>query len=147
MHECLITSQSEKKYIWNWSKILCIFHFLINLFIKTIIKSIIYIIDCAFEAFTYRMHIVKIVCQVSLPLFLTWVSPGNISYLDQCQIESVQLNIIVTGRRGNSLVYVDWWQLMSYMWMLHMLNICIEINLWKKPINIVIGRKLFLVLL
>ena len=41
-YECLTTCQSEKKHIWNWSKILFIFHFFINLFMKTLIRSIIY---------------------------------------------------------------------------------------------------------
>ena len=115
-YECLVACQSEKKYIWNWSKILCIFHFFINFFImKTLIKSKIY---CHAVSLNHLfMYVVKIVCQASLPLFLTWVSLA-IFYLIQCHMElPVQLSIIVIGRRDNSipLVHVEWWKLLSYI--------------------------------
>ena len=45
------------------------------------------------------MYVMKTVCHGSLPSLLTWVSL-KIFYLDQCQMEmSVQLSIIVIGRR------------------------------------------------
>ena len=77
LYECLITCQSEKTYIWNWSKILCT---------KTLIKSII----CCQTVPLNRLHIyvMKIVCQASLLSFLTWVSL-SIFYLDQCQMKIV----------------------------------------------------------
>ena len=53
---------------------------------KTLIKSIIYLLDCAFEPFTYGVYVVKIVCQTSLPSFVISVSLA-IFYLDQCEIE------------------------------------------------------------
>ena len=83
-YECLVACQSEKKYIWNWSKILCIFHFFINFFImKTLIKSKIY---CHAVSLNHLfMYVGKIVCQASLPSFLSLA----IFYLDQCQVEIV----------------------------------------------------------
>ena len=115
MHERLIRCQSEKKYIRNWSKILCIFNFFINFFHENINQEHNLLLDCAFELFTYGIYVVKIVCQAFLPSFLTcWVNLA-IFYLDQwqCQMEIVcsAQNHIVTGRRDNSLVHKEWWQL------------------------------------
>ena len=61
-----------KKYIWNWRKIIGIFHFFINFFMKTLIKSIIYFQTVPIERLL--IYLVNIVYQVSLLLFLTWVS-------------------------------------------------------------------------
>ena len=73
------------------------------------------LLDCAIETFTYSMYAVKFVCQAFLSSFLTcWVSLA-IFYLDQwqCQMEIIcsAQNHIVTGRRDNWLVHVEWWQL------------------------------------
>ena len=61
-----------KKYIWNWRKIIGIFHFFINFFMKTLIKSIIYFQTVPIERLL--IYLVNIVYQVSLLSFLTWVS-------------------------------------------------------------------------
>ena len=83
-YECLVACQSQKKYIGNWSRILFIFHLFINfLIMKKLIKSKIY---CHVVSLNHLfMYIGKIVCQASLPSFLSLA----IFYLDQCQVEIV----------------------------------------------------------
>ena len=60
-----------EKYIRNYSKIISISHFFINFFMKILIKSIIYCQTVPLDRLL--MYVVEIVCQGSLPSFLTWV--------------------------------------------------------------------------
>ena len=66
LYECLITYQSEKKYIWNWSKIISIFHFFHWFFYENNNQEHNLLPGCAFGPFLL-MYVVKIICQASFP--------------------------------------------------------------------------------
>ena len=95
MYECLITCQTEKKYIWNWSKIL---HENIN-------QEHNLLPGCVFQSFTYAC------CENCMPGFFAFVlnlsNSGNLLFRSMQWKLSVQLRIIITGRRDNSLVHVE----------------------------------------
>ena len=110
-YEWLITYQSEKKCIGNWSKNLCIFTFFIVFFNESSNQEHNLLLDYAFEPFTYGIFVVKIVCQAFLPLLLTWAWASlAIFYLDQFQMVTVcsAQHHCHFGKRDNSLVYVEW---------------------------------------
>ena len=76
---------------------LLFFSFFINLFMKTLIKSIMYCQTVPLDRLL--MYIVKILFQASLPSFLTWISKYFV--LGQCKWKLlVQLSIYVIGRRS-----------------------------------------------
>ena len=88
------------------------------------------------------MYIAKIICEASLPLFLTWVNliivclllfPNGIYLFSSAWF--------VTGRRDNTLVDGSCWATCKC-------NIlrptsCTEISLWKRPISTAMPGKLF----
>ena len=64
-----------------------------------------------------RMYVVKILCQVSLPSFLTWVSL-TIFCLDQCQMDIACLAQHLCHywqKITHWCMTLEWWQLLSYM--------------------------------
>ena len=77
-------------------KFLLIFFFFINFFMKTLIKSIIYCQTVPLERLL--MYIVNIVCQVSLPLFLTKVSLAIFCFRSMingnCWFSSASLSLV-----------------------------------------------------
>ena len=79
---------SEKKHIWNWTRILGVFFHFYWPFYENVNQEYNLLSDCVFGLFTYRVNVAKIVCQASLPSFLTWVSLA-IFHLDQCEMEVV----------------------------------------------------------
>ena len=93
------------KYIWNWRKIVGIFHVFHYFFMKILIKSIIYCQAVPLECLL--MYVVKTVYQASRLFFLTWVSL-TIFCLDQWLMEIVcsaqhQLSLV----RYNPLLHMD----------------------------------------
>ena len=109
MYEYLITCQSEKKYIWNWSKVLCIFYFFHELFYENINQEHNLLLDCAFEPFTYGIYAVKIACQTSLPSLLTWLSL-TIFDLDQSENENClfsSTSLSLAGEISHWCMYTD----------------------------------------
>ena len=144
MYKCFVTCQSQKKYTWNWSKILCIFHFFLYLFYENINQEHNLLPDCAFGPL---MYVAKIVCQASLPLFLTWVSLA-IFCLEKCQMEIVSSALLsLVGEITHWCMNFDCLDNGS-CWDTYKCNILcptssIEISLWKRPISNVIPGKLF----
>ena len=97
-------------------KFLVFFTFFINFFMITFIKSIIYCQTVPLDRLV--MYVVKVVCQASLPSFLTWVSL-TISCLDKCQrkgnclFSSASLSLV--GEITHWCMNLQGWQLLNYM--------------------------------
>ena len=95
--ECLIiclrktTSEIELEFLG--------FFTFINFFIKTLIKSIIYCQTVSLD-YSYRVNVMKILCQASLPAFVLNLSKsGNISFRSipngNCLFSSASLSLAV----------------------------------------------------
>ena len=112
MFEFLITCQPERSAS-EIGVILVFLTFFINFYMKTLIKNMIY---CQALPLEYLlMYVVKIVNQISLLSFSTWVSLA-IFCLDQWIMEilcSAQPQLLLV--EDNSLVHInlEWWQLNS----------------------------------
>ena len=79
-------------------KFLVFFTFSINFFMKTLIKNIVSI--CQTVSLDHLlMYLAKVVCQASLPSFLTWVSLV-IFCLEKCQMEVI----------CSALHHCYWWE-------------------------------------
>ena len=94
----VFTCESEKKYIWNWSKMFGIFHLFHYSFMKSLIKSIIYCQTVPLNRF--YLCVLKIACQASLPLVFKLSKSGNILFRSMpnwCCL--FILTSIVIGRR------------------------------------------------
>ena len=134
-------SVCEKK-IWNWSKITGVFRFFINWFMKTLIKSIMYCQTVPLERLL--TYVLKMVCKVSLPLFLTWVSLA-ILCLDQCLMEMDCLaQHHLSLARDNLLVHMNlqWWQLLRSVNATYYAQHPTLRSVYRKKQSVV-GRKLF----
>ena len=89
------------------------------------------------------MYVAKLVCQASLPSFLTWVSL-EIFCLEKCQmdISSASLWLSLVSRRDNSSYWCMNFDCLNdgSSWATCKCNIscptsCIEISSWKRPIS------------
>ena len=127
LHVSLRKSTSEIEV-----KLFVFFAFFMNFLMKTLTKSIFTARLCLWTV--YWRYICCEICMSGFSAFVLNLSKsGNI--LDQCQI---QMEVVCSAQHhchcwqeillSPVLVHVDWWQLVSYMWIEHMPNICIEIS-------------------
>ena len=108
---CITTCQSEKKYTWNCSKILGIFHFFYELFYENINQEHnLGMPDCAFGPFTY------VCCKNCMSGFSTFVlnlsKSGNI-LLRNYLFSSASL--LLVGEIAHWCMNFEWWHLLSHM--------------------------------
>ena len=137
--------QSEKKCTWNCSKILVIFSFSVNFFMKTLIKSNLGMPDCVLGPFSY------VCCKNCMSGFSAFVL--NLSKSDNILFRKMPNGIYLFSSAslllgGEITRWCTWTLSDGSWWATCKCNIlrpisCTEISLWKRPISTVMPGKLF----